>query len=46
MTFTKNSIVVRVWVQNVQSGLYTYDQVPDLFNLREIVKEVLEESTK
>lgn len=46
MQFTKSSSLVKVWVGNVQSGLYTLDQVPSLFNLKEVVTEVLESSTK
>ncbi|ADZ82491.1 hypothetical protein [Cellulosilyticum lentocellum] len=46
MIFTKNSALVKVWVGNVQSGLYTKEQVPKIFNLQEVVWEVLEESTK
>ena len=40
--FSKNSIIVKVWVKNVQSGIYTREQVPALGNLRDIVFEVLE----
>ena len=39
--FGKNSIVVKVWVTNVKSGVYTREQVPALSNLRDIVFEVL-----
>lgn len=46
MVFTKDSGLVKVWVGNVQSGLYTYEQAPKIFNLREVVGEVLEEGTK
>ena len=46
MTFNKNSALVKIWVGNVQSTLYTKEQVPELFNLKEVVWEVLEESTK
>jgi len=43
MTFTKNSGLVKVWARQVQSGTYTRDQVPNMFNLREVVYEVLDE---
>ena len=43
MNFTKNSALVKIWVGNVQTGVYTKDQVPKLFNLQEVVYEVLAE---
>lgn len=44
MSFSKNSALVKnVWVPLVLSGVYEYNQVPGLFNLRETVKEVLVE---
>lgn len=39
--FNEKSIVVRVWINNVNEGLYTKDEVPNLSNLREIVLSVL-----
>ena len=45
MTFTKESGVVKTWVNLVQNGTYTREQVPKLFNLREVVYEVLDEQT-
>lgn len=41
MQFTKESSLVIIWVGNVQSGLYTLEQVPNLFNLKEVVSEVI-----
>lgn len=41
MTFTRNSGLVKVWVGLVMAGTYTLDQVPALFNLREVVAEVV-----
>lgn len=41
MTFTENSALVKMWVRNVQNGNYLKEQVPDLFNLREIVYTAL-----
>ena len=41
--FNKNSGLVLLWVQNVERGLYTKEQVPKLSNLQEIVFEVLDE---
>ena len=40
MTFTKNSILVKTWVSLVVSGVLTFDQVPNLFNLRAVVIEI------
>lgn len=41
MTYTKDSGLVKVWVSLVMAGLYTVDQVPKLFNLKEVVAEVV-----
>ena len=46
MTFDKNSGLVIVWVNMAQSGTYTRDQVPKMFNLREVVAEVLDEQAE
>lgn len=48
---TKESALVRIWVGNVRSdknpnGMYTKEQVPNLYNLREMVYELLDESDK
>lgn len=42
MVFTKNSALVKTWVGLVVSGVYTKEQVPKLFNLREVVGEVVD----
>jgi hypothetical protein len=39
--FTKNSGLVKIWVTMILNGTYTYDQVPNLSNLRTVVFEVL-----
>ena len=39
--FSENSMVVRVWVNNVKSGAYTRSQVPALSNLRDVVLSAL-----
>ncbi len=44
MTFTKESGLVKVWVSLVLSGTYTLEQVPQLFNLREVVAQVIAET--
>lgn len=43
MTFNRNSGLVKVWVKLVQNGTYTRDQVPEMYNLREVVYEILDE---
>lgn len=43
MKFTKNTRIVQSWVALVNGGTYTLDQVPNLFNLRKVVAEVLAE---
>ena len=43
MKFTKKHQIVKSWVALVVAGTYTVDQVPQLFNLREVVVEVLSE---
>ena len=43
MVFTKNSGLVKVWVTLVLNGTYSREQVPDLYNLRAVVYEVLDE---
>lgn len=44
--FTKKSIIVKSWVSLIVTGVYTYDDVPNLLNLRAVVKEVLDELEK
>ena len=41
MVFTKDSALVKVWVSLVLSWTYTLDEVPKLFNLKEVVAEVI-----
>ena len=43
MTFTKDSGLVKVWVRLVQNGTYTREDVPNMYNLRDVVYEVLDE---
>ena len=42
MVFTKDSGLVVTWVSLVLTGIYTREQVPNLFNLREVVWSVLD----
>lgn len=46
MTFTKDSGLVKVWVILVMDGVYTLEQVPELFNLKEVVTEVVQSLTQ
>lgn len=43
MKFTKKHRIVRSWVSLINGGVYTMDDVPKLFNLREVVEAVLTE---
>ena len=42
MVFTKNSALVKTWVGLVVSGVYTKEQVPKLFNLRDVVYSIVD----
>ena len=42
MVFTKNSALVKTWVSLALSGAYTKEQVPKLFNLRDVVGEIVD----
>ena len=35
--FNENSIIARVWANMVKEGKYTLEQVPNLYNLKEVV---------
>lgn len=39
--FNKNSGLVKTWVELIEKGQYTLNDVPKLSNLREVVEEVL-----
>lgn len=43
MTFTKDSALVKIWFSAVLGGVYTRAQIPNLFNLQEVVNELLDE---
>ena len=43
MKFTKNSSLVKSWVSLILAGIYTVDDVPELFNLKSVVQEVVSE---
>lgn len=41
--FTKDSYVVQAWVAEIQSERRSREEVPNIFNLREIVFSILDE---
>ncbi|WP_199794815.1 hypothetical protein [Paenibacillus faecalis] len=41
MTFTKDSGLVKVWVSLVMIGTYSLHEVPQLYNLKVVVTEVV-----
>nr|DAU68261.1 MAG TPA: hypothetical protein [Caudoviricetes sp.] len=42
----KDSAVVKAWVTLVMSEVYTIDQVPTIFGIKEAVEAVIAEMTK
>ena len=42
MSSTKDSGLVKTWVSLVLCGVFTVEQVPNLFNLRTVVREIVE----
>ncbi len=44
MIFTKNSGLVKVCVSLIMMGVYNIEQVPNLFNLRAVVTEIVIEA--
>lgn len=43
MVFTKESRIVQDYVLLINKGFKTYEDVPNLFNLREVVEQCLVE---
>lgn len=39
--FNENSGLVKIWVELIEKGTYTLEQVPKLSNLKTIVEQVL-----
>ena len=39
--FNENSGLVKVWVRLIKTGTYTINDVPELFNLKEMVEYVI-----
>lgn len=46
MKFTKDSGLVRVWVNLIKNGYRKLAEVPNIFNLKEVVKEIIEKGDK
>ena len=42
MNFTKDSGLVKTWVSLVLCGVFTVEQVHNMFNLRTVVREIVE----
>lgn len=40
--FSPTSPITKAWVSMIISGVYTREDVPDLYNLREVVFSVLD----
>ena len=40
--FNENSALVKIWVRYVEDGKITKEDVPNLFNLREIICQILD----
>lgn len=43
LKFDKDSIVVKAWVTMVMTGVYTLEQVPTIFGIKEAVEEVVKQ---
>ena len=41
--FDENSMVVNAWVTMIVNGARTLNDVPEIWNLREVVKKVLDQ---
>lgn len=44
MKITKKHIVAQTWYRRVANGIVEFEEVPNLWNLREVVKEMLDET--
>lgn len=43
MVFDKESGLVNVWVGLIKRGVFKLEQVPELYNLKEMVAEMIKE---
>ena len=39
--FNQNSFLVKLWARKINEGEVTLDNVPQLFNLKEVVEELI-----
>lgn len=46
MKFTKTSQIVKSWVDRIKQGVKTFEDVPFLYNLRKVVKSILDEDSE
>ncbi|WP_187377803.1 CD1375 family protein [Paenibacillus senegalimassiliensis] len=46
MTYTKDSGLVKVWFSLVKAGAYTLEQVPELFNLKVVITEIINDTSE
>lgn len=42
MTFTENSYLVQLYVMNIQKKVITKEDVPNLYNLRDVVYSIID----
>lgn len=40
--FNENSALVKIWVRNIREGKNSREDVPQLFNLRDVVYSILD----
>lgn len=40
--FSDKSITVQAWIRQIKQGAVTFNDVPDLFNLRDVVGSILD----
>ena len=46
MVFTKDSGLVRVWVNLIKNRYRNLEEVPNILNLKEVVTEIIEKGDK
>ena len=39
--FNENSALVEVWIRLIKQGVYTFNEIPNLSNLQDVIAEVL-----
>ena len=43
MVFTTNHLIVDVWYRHVRNGIRYFEQVPNLFNSRNVFSQLLDQ---